>query len=172
MRLFVALELPAAVGSALAAWTAAVERPELRPVASKSLHVTLCFLGEQADPDPIAASIGPVFAACPPIGEVGVSGLRWLPRRGPRALAVELSDPEDRLAALAGSVHRALGHRSESRGFLPHVTVARVRGRIARPPRLPAVELPAFALGPASLVRSHLGHGPARYERLAVWPIR
>ncbi len=172
MRLFVALELPAAIRLALAAWTAALERPQLRPVAAESLHVTLCFLGERADPAPIAAAVGAVSTAWPPLGEVEVAGARWLPRRHPRVLAAELTDPDGRLAALARSVHRALDRNPEPARFLPHVTVARVRERGLRPPGLAAAAIPPFELGPAALMRSHLGRGPARYERLAVWPIR
>src|SRR4051794_40314726 len=52
-RLFVALDLPDAVRDSLAAWQRenAAREEALRPVASRALHVTLCFLGYQAEKD-------------------------------------------------------------------------------------------------------------------------
>src|SRR5581483_12164038 len=61
VRLFVALELPSRVRSALAEWrsTAVRSRDDLRLVAPASLHVTLAFLGSRpaGELDAIAAAL-------------------------------------------------------------------------------------------------------------------
>src|SRR5947209_8105808 len=103
LRLFVALELPEDVRAVLEAWGRTVAElggPAPRPVPAGSLHVTLCFLGQVA-PDQAEA----VARACEvvrgsPVGELRVSRGLWLPRRRPRALAVELEDPQARLSSL------------------------------------------------------------------------
>ena len=64
-RMFVALELPAAVRAALTAWRApllAAAPDALRPVADDALHVTLCFLGHRplTEIAPIAAAVAAV----------------------------------------------------------------------------------------------------------------
>src|SRR3954468_13503042 len=66
VRLFVALELPSRVRSALATWRseAVGSRDDLRLVAPASLHVTLAFLGSRpADElEPIATAVSDAVA--------------------------------------------------------------------------------------------------------------
>jgi 2'-5' RNA ligase len=175
VRLFAALELPAEVRGALAAWAheQVGEMARVRLVGPDSLHVTLCFLGLRP-----AAEAGEIAAAC----RDAVSGLRaapltvgdalWLPLRRPRVLSVELGDDESRLAAVQSALARALAdggfYTPETRRFLAHVTVARVqREARIRPPELPAPEAMPFMSATVTLFQSRLGKGPAHYEALA-----
>lgn len=171
-RLFAALELPAAVRAALAAFgaTAAASDPALRPVAEDSLHLTLAFLGHRPleDLEPACAAIRATDPVAP---RLALGGPLWLAPRRPHVLTVALEDPDGTLAALRADVVArlagALDWEPEARPFRPHVTVARVR-RGVRPhrrlPELPRAELTGEAI---VLFRSHLGGGPARYEALA-----
>lgn len=177
-RLFVALDLPGPVVEALLAWRAPLlrERKELRAVAPEALHVTLCFLGARQE-EAIAPLAALVEACATSVG--GVPGLAfgeplWLPRRRPRVLAVALDDRHGQLGALQERLVERLAaggwHDPELREYLPHVTVARVRGRaapsragvMARPPEL------VFDGAALTLYRSHLHPDGARYEPLSV----
>jgi RNA 2',3'-cyclic 3'-phosphodiesterase len=174
-RLFVALDLPAEVRSALVAWARehAGGVARLRLVESPSLHVTLCFLGARP-----ATEVGEIAAACGaavsglPAPALVVGDALWLPSRRPRVLAVTLADDGGRLAAVQSALARALVaggfYEPESRPFLAHITVARVQheGR-ARGIELPAPEPVRFSAEQVTLYRSRLGGGPARYEALA-----
>jgi len=175
-RLFVALELPHSVRATLSGWreSALSGGGELRAVGRDELHVTLCFLGLcQAD------SVAAIGRACSVIGGSGRALLRigealWLPRRHPGVLAVAIEDMDGKLAeaqaALAQSLALIGAYRPEARAFLPHVTVARVRGRgrarsrdLERPPPV------GFEGERVTLYRSVLGGGPdggSRYEAL------
>jgi len=177
-RLFVALELPASVQAALAAWAVAVaggEPAQLRALAPAALHITLCFLGGR--PLREVGAIGDVLAE--PLARAGAPLLAagvplWLPARGPRVLALELEDVDGTLRSLQLSVSGALErlgvYRREQRPYLPHVTLARVRGgaRIRRDairlPPLPALE--RWRGESVALFRSRLAPGGARYEPL------
>jgi 2'-5' RNA ligase len=200
-RLFVALDLPDAVREALLAWRApllAARHDVLRAVAPEALHVTLCFLG-QVDAGEIAgvgeavveaagSDAGQVAGGAARVGVeggarvAGAGGLAlgealWLPRRAPRVLAVALDDAHGELGRLQGRVAGALSDggwfSAESRPYVPHVTVARVRARgneraareLAREP-LPEVPALAFDGAAVTLYRSHLGGAGARYEAL------
>jgi 2'-5' RNA ligase len=181
-RLFVALELPAEVRAALAAFgRAAAEADDaLRPVREDDLHVTLIFLGHRRlDEIEVAASAVEEAATgvAAPLLELGAP--LWLSPRRPHVLTVELDDPSGALAALQSAVSvelvEELGLVLERRRFLPHVTVARVRrGAVPRRSGLPD---PTWeGLGPfpgeaVTLFRSHLGGGPARYEPLLRVPL-
>lgn len=175
-RLFVALDLPDAVVEALVAWRAPLlrGRDDLRAVAPEALHVTLCFLGAQ--PEEAIAPLGALVEACAS-GLGGVGGLAlgeplWLPRRRPRVLAVAIDDRHGQLGALQEELVTRLAadgrHDPEARPYLPHVTVARVRGREAasggRPPPAP----PSLVFDGAALVlyRSRPHPSGARYEPL------
>jgi 2'-5' RNA ligase len=168
-RLFVALELPGEVRTALARW-----RPDsrgLRLVDAGDLHVTLCFMGWRYEHE-----IPAILDAC-----AGVSGWSpasltvgeavWLPPRRPRVLAVRLADAGGRLAEVQSWLSRALSgggwYTPEARPFLAHVTVARV----ARGARATAVELApppvlSFEGARVTLYRSRLSAAGARYEPL------
>lgn len=151
MRLFVAVDLPAAVRGALHDWAASLRDPALRLIAPERLHVTLLFLGE-SEPVPLPApGRAPQLAVA-------------RPRRTPRFLAVSLEDPTGRLAALQAAVVATAGRTPETRPFWPHVTVARPRGRGPGAPRreLPAPPELAFEGTALTLYRSRLGQGPDR----------
>ncbi|MBX5440898.1 MAG: RNA 2',3'-cyclic phosphodiesterase [Solirubrobacteraceae bacterium] len=174
MRVFVAAELPRPVAERLAAW--APRDGALRPVAVESLHLTLAFLGERGAGE--AAAAGALLAeVARPVRALALGGAVWLPARRPRVLAVRIEDGDGALAALQGALAaglaRAIGFEPDRRPYLPHVTVARVRGAVGRglraavaasPP--PARAVGTFAATGVALVRSHLGRGPARYETL------
>lgn len=174
IRLFVALDLPAAAKDAIERWRVqtAGEVRALRPIPPEALHVTLCFLGWRA-----AAEVEPVGAAC--AGALaGASQCRlsigdgvWLPQRRPRVLSVELIDESGALGTLQTSLSAALSaggwYAPEVRPFLAHVTVARVRGRARiRPLALPETPGLSFCAATVTLYRSRLGAGGARYEPL------
>jgi RNA 2',3'-cyclic 3'-phosphodiesterase len=177
-RLFVALDLPDAVVEALATWRAPLLRgsDELRAVAPEALHVTLCFLG--AKPEAAIAPLAELVQECAAGAAGGVAGLAfgeplWLPRRRPRVLAVALEDRHGQLAALQARLVERLAeggwHDPETRPFLPHVTVARVRDRAAPPVRALAAP-PALVFDGAAVVlyRSRLSPAGARHEPLSV----
>lgn len=174
-RLFVALELPAQVRRALAAWTrehtAGEER--LRPVALESLHVTLCFLGLRpvAETREIVAACRRALAGLP-AASLGVGDALWLPSRRPRVLTVELGDEDGRLAAaqsaLAGALADGGFYEPENRPFLAHVTVARVqREARVRRKELPGPAVVRFTAERVTLFQSRLGRGPAHYQALS-----
>jgi 2'-5' RNA ligase len=142
-------------------------------VRSEDLHATLCFLGSRPEKEieEIAAACGVV--AGEPVVESGFGDVLWLPARRPRVLAVSLLDPDGVLGriqtVLAGALSAGGWYAPESRPFLAHVTVARVR----RDARVRPVSLPAPPRGLAvrcsrvTLYRSRLSPSGARYEALA-----
>ncbi len=148
--------------------------PGARPVAAEALHVTLCFLGTQPA-DRIEEIAAVVSARAAPVGPLELGAPAWLPRRRPRALAIELHDETGTLGDLAGDLTRALGEaigwEPESRRFRPHVTVA--RGALA--PRALA-PTPGLVFEPESLTlyRSRLEPDGAEYQSLTrialFWP--
>lgn len=187
-RLFVAIDPPADVCEQLAAWaTGAVRDLGLRRGSSapvrvlepESLHVTLCFLGERPVGE-IDAIAGALDECAAPVGELWIGAPLWLPPRRPRALAVEVhepdgADPGESLAALhgglCGALARACGFREERRRFRAHVTLARLRHDRNRGSglerSLPATPPLSFTPATVVLYRSWLSPAGASYEALA-----
>jgi 2'-5' RNA ligase len=174
-RLFVALELPAAIRRALVGWrddVVASSGVAVRGVRAESLHVTLCFLGWRGahEIEAIASACGVVAGS--PAASLSLDRAMWLPPRRPRVLAVSLTDAEARLGSVQAELSDALARGGwyvpERRPFLAHVTVARVPKRVrVRPSELPAPEALSFAGETVTLFRSRLGRGGAVYEPLA-----
>jgi 2'-5' RNA ligase len=174
-RLFVALELPAVVRTALHQWRS--ERlagiSGLRLTAVDGLHLTLCFLG----PQPVTEIDAIARASSAAVREhsrlaLGLGEPVWLPRRRPRVVAIGLEDGPGGLAAVQSSLSAALAHggwyEPEQRPFRPHVTVARAAGRArVRPVQLSAPIPISFVGSEVVLMRSRTRPGGAEYERLA-----
>lgn len=201
-RLFVALEPPAAVREALGEWAREVaagmragadaalraRAGELRPLGVHTLHLTLCFLGSRpvTEIDALAAALAPCADHS---FELALGAPLWLPPRHPRSLAVEVRDSSGELERMQRQLERALCDLSdwqpERRRFRAHITVARVRGRQARPrvrgahrdgiglpgadgeATLPATPPLSFTAETVTLYRSWLLPAGAAYEALA-----
>jgi 2'-5' RNA ligase len=183
-RLFVSLELSSVVRSALADWASAVgpERSGLRLLRADALHLTLCFLGARpvGEIEAIAGTCAEAVQA--PASRLSAAAIsltlgraRWLPPQRPRVLAVDLQDEDGDLGRLQQALVERLAesgwYTPERRAYLAHVTVARA-GRSAarsgaRPDALAPPEPLAFTADSVALMRSHLGPGGSRYERLA-----
>lgn len=176
MRLFVALDLPADVRAGLARWAREEvgDNDGLRLVREESLHATLVFIGERDDPSAIAAALAPALEAPVPAPPLHLDGVLWLAPRRPHVLTVALADPTGGLAriqaAVSGALVRDAGLDAEARRFTPHVTVARVRGRM-RPFEVVAPPSVEFRPGSVTLYRSRLGRGPAQYEPVSSVPL-
>lgn len=177
VRLFVALDLPAAVREGIVGWGERELRdPALRPVAAENLHVTLAFLGhrDEAEVEPISAAVT-AGAGVAPRMELGEPEAR--PGRGrPRVFALPVrSDGAEALqAGLVERLAEAGLHEAEKRRFWPHVTVARVRSEGRRPVAvskhpgaLPEGLLTPFFAVRIALYRSELQPRGARYVPLA-----
>jgi 2'-5' RNA ligase len=170
LRLFVAVDVPAAVRSSLATWADDAAPSEVRRVPAESLHVTMAFLGTRTAQD--AADAGAVLGAVArPVGTLRTAGALWLPPRRLGVLAIALEhDPAltDLQRDLGAALAEAIGFQPERRPFRAHVTVGRVRrGTRVRTHEVrepPALEFPAGAL---TLYRSHAGPAGSRYEPLA-----
>jgi RNA 2',3'-cyclic 3'-phosphodiesterase len=195
-RLFVAVDPPADVCLALAAWARSAARAgnhrvhpntSLRVLDPELLHVTLCFLGNRpvGEMDALAAQLSKCEGAA---GELSLGAPLWLPSRRPRALAVELHDEDGRLARLQAQTVGALQQASDwqapggasadahastaRRRFHPHVTVARMgRGATRFERFLPPTPLLSFTPSELVLYRSWLSPAGASYEAIASHPI-
>jgi 2'-5' RNA ligase len=174
--MFVALDLPEAARSRLAAWRdSLVEgRDDLRPVAPQALHVTLVFLGWQDEAAAEAIAEAAFAAPRSPEGAVlRAAAVRPLPPRDARLFALDLEDEQGRASALQAGVSDALEtggwYRPEKRPFWPHITLARVKRGRRRVPPLPDAPAPAepFSASELTLYRSTLRPQGALYEPLA-----
>ena len=174
-------------GVAVAAREEGSARGSLRLLDAESLHLTLCFLGSRPVGE-IGALAAALAAEVEHTSELSVGAPLWLPPRRPHALAVEVHDPGGELARLqervSGALVAASGWRPERRRFRPHITLARVRGRVGgsrpatdrasaradRPRReLSLPPTPRLSFTPEAIVlyRSWLAPEGANYEPLA-----
>ncbi len=178
MRAFVAVFPPPEVQKAL--HQAALALPSsgaFRLVAPERIHLTLKFLGELSEDDlgRAAQALGP---ACEGQGrfEVATRSFGVFPsERKARVLWVGTGEGSERLGDLAGAVERALaagGFGRETRPYVPHLTLGRVRGR---PVEFNAggVSVPElrFIVSGLVLVRSVPGAGGVTYASLATYPL-
>ncbi len=186
-RLFVAIDPPLEVREELAAWarllafdaeTSQGSRSAIRTLAADSLHLTLCFLGDRPVGE-IDALSGSLSVCATSVGELSIGAPLLLPRRRPRALAVEIHESGGELAALQTCVVEAIARASDwepsGRGrFRAHVTVARMRadaswtlaGRLLPPtPRL------SFTPRTIGMYRSWLEPSGASYESVASYEL-
>jgi 2'-5' RNA ligase len=127
MRLFLALDLPAAVVAEAQAICTGL--PAARWSNLAQLHLTLRFLGEVGD-EAVAGLRAQLAAVKHPPFQLSLRGVGVFPprRRPARVLWAGLT-PEEPAIQLKAGIDRALGPDAESaeRGFSPHLTLARFR---------------------------------------------
>jgi RNA 2',3'-cyclic 3'-phosphodiesterase len=183
MRLFVAIELSEEVRSGLLRVRdelksrLAAEGKGISWVKGENLHVTMKFLGEV--PEARVKELCDALGLVGRVGAVELAGAKvvCLPPRGPvRVMAAGLEGDLERLAG----VHRLIeercaevGYPPEGRKFLPHVTFARVKGRLRV--KAPEIERWGEGLFPTQrmearefvLMESRLKPQGAEYVRVA-----
>ena len=181
MRLFVALELPAAVRENLGALLKALRAvsPQTRWVRPENLHLTLKFIGEV--PETEFAVIRNALAAARSDQPVALEfrGLGFFPNeKRPRVFWAGI-EASPNLKTLAAEIDRAmekLGIPCEQRPFSPHLTLARFE-----PPELPeklrsaieenaAREFGSFRTNQYQLIESKLKPSGAEYTTLESLP--
>jgi RNA 2',3'-cyclic 3'-phosphodiesterase len=180
-RLFVALDLPQDVRAGLVDWQqTALADPALRIVAPPALHITLVFLGYQAEKDvkAIAKAAFGVEAVAPPV-ELAAEPV-GIPR-GKRPRLIALAANSNETVALQAQVEERLVaggfYEPEKRAFWPHLTVARVKPEApgsrkaalitTQPHPLPEHMFRFFRPTRLVLFKSHLRRTGAEYEAMA-----
>jgi 2'-5' RNA ligase len=182
MRLFLAIDLPEALRDEIAHRIEGL-RNDLagwRWLRPSSIHLTLRFLGEVgAEQDASWRSEWRRVVSGRACVRFEVRGTGVFP--GPRNarvlwLGIEEIGSSGRLAALAAALEdaaRGLGLPPETRGFRPHLTIARAAGR--RRAAAPAADLdvgfPEVTARSVVLFRSELGATGARYTALEEFPL-
>jgi 2'-5' RNA ligase len=181
-RLFVALDLPDEIREEVAAWQRReLTDPALRVTPPENLHITLAFLGWQAERDIDRIADALLIGPYPP-----APALRFEPepvakgksRRRPGLFALDA--PSEDIATLheevADRLETAGVYEREKRPFWSHLTVARVKSeRGSKQPRrvetypgpLPRGVVHPFDAVRVSLYRSNLRPQGAEYVSLA-----
>lgn len=171
MRLFFAIPLPDSVRDAVGE----AVRP-LRRIATGvdwsrrgNLHLTLRFCGdvEPARVEALGDAVAPWVRRLPPPAVRLVGGGAFPDAHRPRFLWIGVESAlEPLVGAIEGAV-RAFGLGPQERGYVPHLTVGRVRdGRADRVAAalLEVGEVASFMPDRVGLFESHLGPDGPRYE--------
>jgi 2'-5' RNA ligase len=176
-RCFVAVPAPPdlrlALEDAVAGWRREAGAPDLRWADPAGWHLTLAFLGQTdaAQIPALAATLDEVVAAAVPF-TISTGRLGAFPRPGAALSAwLGIEDLDGHLRDLAAAVQAAVLDPDRRRPLRAHLTLGRSRARRGEPLAgwLESRSFPAMPIGVSEVVlyRSHLGRGPARYERLA-----
>ena len=188
LRLFVAIELPDAIRDQLRATTddlrSALPGP-FRWVPPAAMHLTLRFLGDTPanEVDALTGTINSAASGSTRFS-LRLEGAGSFPvGRSPSVLWTGLGGDVDALHSLRDAIETALaavGTTPEKGAFHPHLTLARVRGRLdpstASRVRDALASLryddnASFDVRHVSLMRSELLQAGARHTRLASAPL-
>mgnify|MGYP001374607518 CR=1 FL=1 len=180
-RVFLALDLPAAVRAAAARHSAGVRRqfPGARVswVRAENLHITLRFYGEVEDATlrVIADVARSAAAAIAPFNiEIGDPG-----SFGTKVLFLSINDDEGKLRRLNAAIEggsSAAGIKAERLNFKPHLTLARIRSGRGVGPLVDAFlreDFPATAFEVSEMVlyESRLSPAGSQYVPVERFPL-
>jgi 2'-5' RNA ligase len=146
-------------------------RSELRPVAPQALHLTLVFLGWQAESDvPRISELAAEAVAGLASARLAPTAVKPIPPRRPRLFALDLAEEDGAATAVQGALSRVLEqaglYRPEKRPFWPHITLARVKRGMRADPLEPGSLPPPFEAADLTLYRSTLRPQGAVYDPL------
>jgi 2'-5' RNA ligase len=181
VRLFVALDLPENVRKALGELTTRLESefPKTRWVRPEGMHITIKFIGETnpAKLDSIHTALGTIHSSEP--AEMNLRGVGFFPNeRRPRVAwcGVEASRNLAQLAADASQALESLGVPTESREYVPHLTLARFSSPdglekiVSAASNFKSQEFGSARETEFHLFESILKPSGAEYKRLATFP--
>ena len=173
-RCFVAIPLSealrAALRTAIESWRVDEDLQDLRWTEPDRWHVTVAFLGsiEAASVPEVTARLE-AAASRHAVMQAATGGLGAFPSAAQARVAwYGIEDPEGGLARLGTDVALALG-LDASRPYHPHLTLARARRQpVDLRSWLATASVPdgRLTVDRIELMRSHLGSGSVRYERL------
>jgi 2'-5' RNA ligase len=193
LRLFIALDLPESWKAALQALqdemqSAIAEQlgPGVRPrwVRPEGIHLTLKFLGDTPASrlDVLRTQLARAIPAEPGFDLSLARAGAFDQRRSPRVILMTVAIEGTALLELQERIETWLaagGWPREKRSFHPHLTLARLPDGMDDATRHAVADLttgfatpqaPVWRVDKVYLIRSHLGPGGARYERLAAFP--
>lgn len=179
MRLFIAIELPETIRTAIAEVQERLKAggPSANWTRPEGIHLTLKFLGD-VDETRVPAIVRALEDAVRGAGPLtlGVAGAGAFPKgKVPRVLWLGVTGDTERLASLQAAVEEAmtrLGFEREARTFSPHLTLARIKFPKPRDnwqqaiDGIRAVELGTFEADHISLMQSELRRDGAVYTEV------
>jgi 2'-5' RNA ligase len=135
-RLFIAVEVPAEAVEKLIFWQNEylASDPVLRMTPAGQLHITLTFIGPVGDRERELAFTQLDQLSRRDSFEAVLPSLVGLPKgRHPRVVAAKVEEPGGTLDAIhdelaAGLMEKGI-YKRKKRPYLPHITIARARGR-------------------------------------------
>ena len=167
-RLFAGLAMPDPVVEALSALQSGVEGARWRPL--ENFHLTLAFIGE-TDRHGFADAVDALAEIEAPAFDLKLSSIGSFGERPPRALWAGAA-PIPALMHLQSKVETALrrkGFDLEKRKFIPHVTLAYLKGARREDVERYAMQQSLFSTDPFTveafhLYSSQLGAAASHYE--------
>lgn len=140
---------------------------------AEKLHVTLKFLGsvEDAKAPEIGSIIGELCGGYSPFDTALSSAGGFPDLKHPRVIYVGLSGNPG-LLSLQTSIEEALeplGFESETRPFIPHVTIGRIKSRLRIREPLPDPEPYEFAIDEIGLIKSQTNRDGSVYTPLHIF---
>jgi RNA 2',3'-cyclic 3'-phosphodiesterase len=178
LRLFIAALLPEEIKARIDSFIG-LARPRCEGVRWESydkLHVTLKFLGNVEDSQAalISSAIGAVVRDYAPF-ETGMINFGGFPSlRNPRVLFIALNESPS-LSSFQSRIDEELepfGFSRESRKFIPHVTIGRVKTRVTYKEPLPVPERSTFTIGEIGIIKSELRRDGSVYTPLKIFRLR
>ncbi|HSC35982.1 MAG TPA: RNA 2',3'-cyclic phosphodiesterase [Thermodesulfobacteriota bacterium] len=178
MRLFIAALLPDEIRARMDEYIGALRSRSggVKWEQREKLHVTLKFLGSVEDskvPD-VSSIIDGLVRNYSPF-ETDITGYGGFPdMRYPRILYIGLSENPE-LSSLQGRIDEALeplGFPRETRGFLPHVTIGRIKSRLRIIEPFPIPEKCKFTIDEIAVVKSETRRDGSVYTPLHIFRLR
>ncbi len=178
MRLFIAALIPDKIRARMDEYIGALKSRcgGVKWEKRDKLHVTLKFLGgvDDSNVPEITSVIGGLVRNYSPF-DTDILGFGGFPdMRYPRILYIGLSENPE-LSSLQGRIDEALeplGFPKETRGFLPHVTIGRIKGRLRILEPFPIPEKCKFAIDEIAVVKSETRRDGSVYTPLHIFRLR
>ncbi len=174
-RLFVALRPPAPIRARLLALMGGVSGARWQD--DDQLHLTLRFVGEVDGnkAEDLALALGGIHHS--PV-EIVLNGVGTFDRKGKIDTLWAGASPHDSLKALHHKIDHILvryGLAADTRAYLPHITLARLNRRSGPVEAFLAthggLSSELFQMDWFALYESSIGHGGARYDLIARYPL-
>jgi 2'-5' RNA ligase len=185
-RIFIAINLPEKIKEGLVSFQEKYSELPARWIKPENLHITLAFLGYVKDEDvPKIVEITKNIASKHKPFSIRIVKIAYGPPKiSPPRMVWAIGEKNEKLWKLQENLKNALMEmkipqleEEEGRGFIPHITLARIRKwefKQMEPEERPEIDEElnfSFEVKSIEIMESHLKRGGAEYTVLASLPL-
>ena len=170
MRAFISIDIPERIKREIAAHTSQMKSRCITPTTAENLHISVLFMGS-IDDSQLSAAQNALDAISVHDFYISLGGVEFFDGENPRVAYIGINEGAVHIKSISDAISASLKGivRTDGREFIPHLTIARIKGNCGEEIKaLKAVSITEgrFKCDSIKIIESIIGGGPPVYKEI------